>query len=77
MVLPTLLIKGKLYPPNGDPEWKKELDEWVPIEYVINWFKTRLGKTGIENRVLVFKSETASGKSTLFGPELYKALVRG
>lgn len=77
MSLPTLMIKGKLVPPNGDPKLQPELDEWVPVEYVINWFRTRMSKTGIENRVLILKSETASGKSTMFPPELYKALVRG
>jgi HrpA-like RNA helicase len=74
---PTLFIKGKLASPNGDPKLKRELDEWIPLEYVIEWLRSRLNKTGIENRVLILKSETASGKSTAFPPELYKALVRG
>lgn len=77
MPLPTLMLKGKLQSPTGDPALKKELDEWVPVEYILEWFKKRRGKTGIENRVLILKSETASGKSTMFPPELYKALVRG
>ncbi len=75
--LPTLLIKGNLFPPNGDMSLKKELDEWVPVEYIMNWFKERLSKTGVENRVLVLKSETASGKSTAIPPELYKNFIRG
>lgn len=74
---PTLFIKGKLSAPNGDPKLKRELDEWVPIEYVIEWLRSRMTKVGIENRVLILKSETASGKSTAFPPELFKALVRG
>lgn len=76
-LLPTLMIKGRLVPPDGDPKLKKELDEWVPIDYIIEWFRSRLNKTGINNRVLILKSETASGKSTAFPPELYKSLVRG
>lgn len=74
--LPTLLIKGNLRPLTDDPALKKELDEWVPIDYIIEWFRSRLNKTGLENRVLVLKSETASGKSTALPPELYKKLVR-
>jgi HrpA-like helicases len=75
-MLPTLKLKGRLYPPNGDPKLKKQLDEWIPIDYIIDWFRQRLHKTGIENRVLILRAETASGKSTLFPPELYKAFVR-
>ncbi len=76
-MLPTLMIKGKLAAPNGDPKLKRELDEWVPVEYIIDWFRGRLAKTGLENRVLILKSETASGKSTSLSPEIFKALVRG
>lgn len=77
MPLPTLLIKGNLMAPNGDPILKKELEEWIPIEYIIEWFRSRRTKVGIANRVLILKSETASGKSTAFPPELYKALIKG
>lgn len=75
--LPTLLIKGKLQPPNGDPELKKELDNWIPIEYIIDWFRQRQSLMGLENRVVVIKSETASGKSTVLPAELFKSFVRG
>jgi HrpA-like RNA helicase len=77
MPLPTLLIKGSLLPPDGNPALKAELDEWVPLDYIIDWFRTRLSKTGIINRVLILKSETASGKSTAIAPEIYKKLIRG
>ncbi|SIP85844.1 Pre-mRNA-splicing factor ATP-dependent RNA helicase [Pacmanvirus A23] len=75
--LPTLMIKGNLAAPNGDPELQKELSEWVPYEYILDWFKTRMSKTGLENRVLILKSETSSGKSTLIPAELYKAFIMG
>ena len=74
---PTLMIKGSLSAPNGDPELQKQLDEWIPYEYIIDWFKTRFSKTGMINRVLILKSETASGKSTMLPPELYKAFIHG
>lgn len=77
MPLPTLLIKGRLVPPTDTADNQKELDEWVPIDYIIEWFRSRANKTGLSERVLILKSETASGKSTAFPPELYKRLVRG
>ena len=74
MPLPTLLIKGKLVPP--DPSIQQaDLNDWIPIEYIIDWFKTRQNQTGIHNRVLILKSETASGKSTAMPAEVYKNLV--
>jgi HrpA-like RNA helicase len=36
-----------------------------------------MNKHGINNRVLVLKAETASGKSTAFPPYLYKTFIRG
>jgi len=70
MSLPTLKIAGKLVDFNGAPD--ATLASVVPIDHILNWFQARYSLTGIENRVLVLKSETASGKSTLFPPELYK-----
>ncbi|QJX72376.1 ATP-dependent RNA helicase A [Faustovirus] len=72
---PTLFSVGKLRAPNQDPKWQAELDEQVPVKYAINWFALRQDKTGIENRVLIFKAETASGKSTAFPPELFLSQI--
>jgi HrpA-like RNA helicase len=72
---PTLFSVGKLRAPNQDPKLQAELDEQVPIKYTINWFSLRQDKTGIENRVLIFKAETASGKSTSFPPELFLSQI--
>lgn len=77
MSLPTLLVKGKLVAPDNNAELQKQLNEWVPIEYIIEWFRTRVNKTGLENRVLIIKSETASGKSTALPPEIFKAFMTG
>lgn len=76
MSKPTLLRKGALRPPDDNPELAAELDKWVPIEYIIDWFRQRIGRVGIANRVLILKSETASGKSTLLPPQLLRVLVR-
>lgn len=75
--LPTLKIKGKLKSPTNNEDEQDELDNWVPIDYILNWFKQRMSLVGVENRVLILKSETASGKSTLFPPELFKAMIAG
>ena len=75
MPLPTLLIKGNLF--SDDPEERKRLSDYVPIDYIVDWFKQRINKPGIENRVLTLLSETASGKSTTLAPYLYKNFVMG
>lgn len=69
------MIRGKLRSYDDNPEESKKLQDWVPIEYILEWFRDRTQKTGVSNRVLVLKSETASGKSTMFPPELYRAFT--
>ncbi len=76
MPLPTLLVRGNLVPPDGREETKIKLDSYVPIEYIVEWFTSRKNKTGIENRVLILKSETASGKSTAAPAYIYRDFVR-
>jgi HrpA-like RNA helicase len=74
---PTLMRKGSLRAPEGAREGlQEELDKWTPYEYILQWFRERMSKTGISNRVLILRSETASGKSTLLPPEIYKAFIR-
>ena len=68
-MVPPLLKKGNLV--SIDPNKQKEFDNIVPIDYIIEWFRNRIGSQGIENRVLVLKSETASGKTTVIPPLLY------
>lgn len=75
---PTLLVAGNLRPPTPvSAAEEAELKKWVPMDYIIEWFKSRIGKTGVENRVLILKSETASGKSTVLPPQIYNSFVRG
>lgn len=75
MPLPTLMLKGKLRPPTDDDTIKKILDEYVPLEYIMKWFYDRLKLSGAANKVLILKSETASGKSTALPPEIFKKFV--
>jgi hypothetical protein len=70
-----LLSQGKLYSPN--PAHQRVLDEWIPIEYICNWIRQHEVEPGVANRLLVIKAETASGKSTIIPPVLYKRFVAG
>lgn len=75
MPLPTLFLKGSLNHKN--PKIREELAEHIPIEYIKAWIDQRLARTGIGNRVLILKSETASGKSTALPPELFLEFING
>lgn len=70
MPLITLLAKGAIVP--NDDQQKEDIGDSVPIDYILNWFTRRQNKTGAKNRVLVLKSATGSGKSTLFPATLFK-----
>jgi HrpA-like RNA helicase len=76
---PTLLRPGNLREvrrtrtgaPLSPPQ--AELDDLVPITFVLNWFREHRSGLGPLSRVLVFRSSTGSGKSTVLPPELYHA----
>lgn len=72
-VLPTLMVRGKLVNSAGEPD--PGLANWIPYEYILNWFSTRLDLSGTANRVLVLRSETASGKSTLLPPKILEEFI--
>lgn len=73
----TLQIKGKLRAPNRNPALQRELDRHVPVEYVMQWFREREAKIGIENRFLVLKSGTGSGKTVTIPAEIYVNFIHG
>ncbi len=73
----TLGVKGKLRAPNGDSALQSALDHFIPYEYIVQWFREREGRTGIQNRLLVIQSGTASGKSMTIPAELFSAFIRG
>ncbi len=62
MSLPTLFVPGSIH----------EHPDTIPIEFIKNYVKESLNKTGIEHRVLVLRAETASGKSTTIPPAMFK-----
>lgn len=71
MPLPTLYLKGNLeYTGYGDKQ--DVLDEHVPLDYIMEWFRTRRERpTSIADRILILQSSTGSGKSTAIPPEYY------
>lgn len=73
MPLITLLKPGSLI--FSSEEKQKAHAETVPIEFIVDWFKERLHKVGIRNRILILLSSTGSGKSTSLPPRLYREFV--
>ena len=62
---PTLLIAGNL----------QSNKKAIPIEYIIDWIKKRTqfqSKSHLDDRVLIIKSETGSGKSTVLPVYLFR-----
>lgn len=73
--LPTLKMKNTLVPVGAATD--ADVENIVAVEFVMQWFNDRRFKTGIQNRFLVLKAETASGKSTAFPTELFATFVKG
>lgn len=73
---PTLLVQGSLVA--NDPKDQKSLDNQIPIEYILEWFRGKINSrsVGLANRVLVLKSDTGSGKSTAFPAALFSAFFK-
>jgi HrpA-like RNA helicase len=86
MPLPTLLQKGFL----KTQKWmnkteQNKVENSIPIEYIINFLSDRIpqSKNGkpkitpkkIGDKILVLKSSTGSGKSTVFPSYLYKHFI--
>lgn len=79
MSLPTLLLKGNLVETGYGPK-AKELDELVPIDYIMDWFDKKIsrepssknppGKSPAD-QILFIRSSTGSGKSTVMMSELF------
>ena len=73
MSLPTLLKENVIIPHMN--EKKEQITNIRGIDYVMNWFKERIEnpkniKT-ISDKIVILKSATGSGKSTVFPSEFY------
>ena len=70
--LPTLLVPGSLKVPAGVPE------STIPVQYIVDWVKQHSPDSGdkarLGDRILVVKSMTGSGKSTVLPVELFRIL---
>lgn len=84
MPLPSLYRKGNLVPMMGEKQ--KDLDEMLPINYIMDWFDKRIpmNKMGepripiqsISDRVVILQSGTGSGKSTSIAPTLFRKFYK-
>lgn len=80
MPLPTLLLKGNLVADEHSPS-QAILDDNLPLEYIMKYFDDRIPQKYGEgskikssspaDRILILKSSTGSGKSTLIPPKLF------
>jgi HrpA-like RNA helicase len=69
-LVPTLLLPGSLRVPAGHSSES-------PIAYIVGWIKVRMPEfgaraVGVKNRVLVVRSETGSGKSTVMPVHVFR-----
>jgi HrpA-like RNA helicase len=73
MGLPTLLKHGVLLP--GMNEKREDLDKYIAIDYIMEWFKNKIDKLDnakdVNDRIVIMESATGSGKSTAFIAYLY------
>jgi len=71
--LPTLLKTNVVIPHMG--ESKEEISNIRGIDFVMKWFETRISNqetyNTISDKIIIFKSATGSGKSTVFPTEFY------
>ena len=78
--LPTLLRKGFIIPPKGSSESEKKIiANTISVDYVLQFIGKRVMKRGsvavkpiqYGDRVVLLKSDTGSGKSTVLPAKLY------
>ena len=68
----TLLRKGSLVARMGEDQ--EELDNIVPLTYIMNWIGKKLDNkvaSSMSDRVIILLSKTGSGKSSSIAPTLY------
>jgi|Laugresu1bdmlbdd_1035124.scaffolds.fasta_scaffold00041_23 HrpA-like RNA helicase len=74
MGLPTLLKHNVIIPHMG--ESKSDISNITGIDFILQWFHTKINMSSnetitISDRIVILKSATGSGKSTVFPTEFY------
>lgn len=73
MSLPTLLKKNVIIPHMG--EKKEQITDIRGIDFIMNWMSNRINNPSniksISDKIIILKSATGSGKSTVFPTEFY------
>lgn len=70
MGLPTLLKHNVIVPHMG--ETKFEISNITGIDFILQWFQSKINNVStISDRIVILKSATGSGKSTVFPTEFY------
>jgi HrpA-like RNA helicase len=77
MLSPTLLVQGSISLSDKAKMAKANRD--LPINYITTWIKKRMpeygyNKANLEDRILIIRAETGSGKSTVLPVELFRIL---
>lgn len=78
MSKPTLFNKGALIANNCTKATQEELNEIVPLDYIIDWIRRRINIAAptFFDRILILKSSTGSGKSVALPPTIFKEFYR-
>jgi len=77
---PTLLVPGNLRSAAEGEGPAEAADRRAPIEYITDWIKRRMPEFGAppprgpEDRILVVKAKTGSGKSTVLPTHIFRLL---
>ena len=73
MGLPTLLKHNVIIPHMG--ETKQQISNITGIDFILQWFQPRIynpsSVKNISDKIIILKSATGSGKSTVFPTEFY------
>ncbi len=69
--LPTLFVKGKLKALDGQTQ--KDLDDYIPIDYILQYFDRPINS--YKDRILLLHSTTGTGKSTTLPNAIYEKYV--
>ena len=80
-MVPTLLIRGNMIPPiDADKKLIEKYKKSIPMEIIKEWIKERSPERGgkiaksPQDRILVVRAKTGSGKSTAMVYELFLLL---